>query len=193
MPKTETFNRDHVIKQATEVFHDKGYHATSMQDLVDATGLNRSSIYNSFISKLDLYLDCLKAYESQNQRITSKLLLNAKNPKDAIYLIFQAFVDIIAGKHHDKGCLIGNCKAEMANHEIAITNFLNANQNRSIGLFEDLIADGQKQGLFNTEKSANAYALYLYTSIQGFRMTGILLTERKALESIIETILQTLD
>ena len=70
MPKVETFNRDLVITQATEVFHDKGYNAASMQDLVDATGLNRSSIYNSFVSKLNLYIDCLEAYQYKYQRMS---------------------------------------------------------------------------------------------------------------------------
>ena len=48
MPKLETFDKVQVIDKAMYLFHAKGYHLTSMQDLVDATGLNRSSIYNSF-------------------------------------------------------------------------------------------------------------------------------------------------
>ena len=193
MPKVETFNREDIIEKATVVFHDKGYNATSMQDLVDATGLNRSSIYNSFVSKLDLYLECLRAYEAQSNRMTTKLLLRSDNPKQAIQLIFNAFIDVICSKEEEKGCLIGNCKAEMANHETAITNFLNQNQTRTIDLFEDLIAQGQDQGLFNTKKSSREYALYLYTSVQGFRMTGILLNERDELSAIADTILQSLE
>ena len=193
MPKVETFNRDQIIERATAVFHEKGYNATSMQDLVDATGLNRSSIYNSFISKLDLYLECLKAYETKSNRMTSKLLLQADNPKQAIESIFNTFIDIIIGERQEKGCLIGNCKAEMANHESSITNFLNQNQSNTIALFEDLISQGQDQGMFNTNKNAKEYALYLYTAVQGFRMTGILLNERNELKAIADTILQTLE
>ena len=47
MPRVEEFNREEVIGRAVEVFWDKGYHGASMQDLVDATGLNRSSIYTA--------------------------------------------------------------------------------------------------------------------------------------------------
>jgi len=93
MPKVETFNRDVVLKQATEVFHDKGFNATSMQDLVDATGLNRSSIYNSFENKLNLYLECLKLYEDKYNRETSKRLLESSSGLEAIQLIFELYLN----------------------------------------------------------------------------------------------------
>ncbi len=192
MPKRETFNRDIVLIKATEVFQDKGYNATSMQDLVDTTGLNRSSIYNSFISKLDLYLECLQSYENKFNRDTSKVLLKAKNPFNAIELIFDLFIKIISTEKYDKGCLIGNCKAEMANHEKSITNFLEGNQNRMLMLLEDLVSKGQEDSLINTKQSSKDYALYLYSSLQGFRMTGILITERAQLKSIVNSILQTI-
>ena len=74
MPKVETFNKEFVLKQATEVFHTKSYSLTSMQDLVDATGLNRSSIYNTFGSKLDLYMDCLRSYQSKAHGKIQKIM-----------------------------------------------------------------------------------------------------------------------
>jgi TetR/AcrR family transcriptional repressor of nem operon len=93
---------------------------------------------------------------------------------------------------YDKGCLIGNCKTEMANHEKSITNFLEGNQNRMLLLLEDLISKGQEDSLINTKQSSKDYALYLYSSLQGFRMTGILITERTQLKSIVKSILQTI-
>lgn len=192
MPKTETFNRDTVLIKATEVFQDKGYNATSMQDLVDVTGLNRSSIYNSFVSKLNLYLECLQSYESKFNRDTSSVLLKATNPLNAIELIFDLYIKIISSEKYDKGCFIGNCKSEMANHEKSITNFLEGNQNRMLILLEDLISKGQDDALINTKQSPKDYALYLYSSLQGFRMTGILITERTKLKSIVNSILQTI-
>ena len=89
MPKVETFNKEAVIKQATEVFHRKSYSLTSMQDLVDATGLNRSSIYNSFGSKLDLYMVCLKDYQASFKCTVEKVLSNVNSPIQAIEAIFN--------------------------------------------------------------------------------------------------------
>ncbi|MEH6537787.1 MAG: TetR/AcrR family transcriptional regulator [Psychroserpens sp.] len=194
MPKVEKFNRDYVVQQATNVFHDKGYNATSMQDLVDATGLNRSSIYNSFVNKLNLYLECLKSYEDAFGRDTSNALLKASNPLHAIELIFELYIKIISkNKEYDKGCLIGNCKAEMANHEKSITSFLEKNHDHMLKLLEDLVGKAQDDNLINMKQNSNNYAMYLFTSLQGLRMTGILLTDKKQLQGIASTIMQTLN
>ncbi|BAO77411.1 TetR/AcrR family transcriptional regulator [Winogradskyella sp. PG-2] len=192
MPKTEVFNRDYVLKQATEVFHTKGYNATSMQDLVDATGLNRSSIYNSFESKHNLYVECLKGYEENYQRYISKLLLDANSPFNAIKSIFNLYLKEILKDTKTKGCLIVNCKSEMANQDLTINKFLLTNQKGTLSLLEDLVDKGQLDSSINTEKSKQAYALYLYSAMQGFRMTGILVNDKKQLQSLIDTTLQNL-
>ena len=192
MPKVETFDRDLVIKQATDVFHNKGYNATSMQDLVDATGLNRSSIYNSFESKLNLFIDCLTAYQNKYHNKTSNVLLDAKNPINAIELLFQLYKNEMLKDKDNKGCMIINCKSEMANHNERITNFLLQNQKNTLLFLEDLISKGQKEHYINSDKSAQDYAIYLFSALQGFRMTGIMVQDKNQLESIVNTTIQTL-
>jgi len=193
MPKVETFNRELVIKHATGVFHDKGYNAASMQDLVDATGLNRSSIYNSFGSKLDLFLLCLKSYQYGFHKKTTAVLLDADNAINAIESLFYMYMDIMLKDNNDRGCLITNCVSEMANHDEKITSFLKQNQSSMLDFMEALVKKGQLNNNINTNKTANEYALYLFSSLQGFRMTGILVQNKKHLTSIIKTILQTLN
>jgi len=57
---------------------------------------------------------------------------------------------------------------------------------------EDLISKGQEDALINKKQSPKDYALYLFSSFQGFRMTGILITEKSKLKSIVNSILQTI-
>lgn len=191
MPKTETFNKETVIKQATEVFHNKSYSLTSMQDLVDATGLNRSSIYNSFGSKLDLYMECLKSYRSEFKCRVEELTIAAKTPIKAIESIF--LLNIKNNLTNNAGCLINNCTSEMANQEVTIKGFLNNNHENMIKLFEDLIEKGQHEGSINTNKSSSQYALYLLNSLQGLSISGIIMNDYKHLESIVKTTLSILN
>lgn len=192
MPKVETFDRDLVVAQVTNVFHDKGFNATSMQDIVDATGLNRSSIYNSFGSKYNLFLECLKTYKDKFGTILSEELGVATNPLESIKMIFEFYLKEINKDEQDKGCLLVNCTSEMANQDDAISRFLCKNQNDTLQFLEDLVAQGQQSKLINKKKTAKEYALYLYSNMQGFRMTGILISNKTELESIKNTIIQTL-
>ena len=49
--RTKTFEPDEIADAAMEVFWRRGYAATSVQDLVEGTGLSRSSLYSTFESK----------------------------------------------------------------------------------------------------------------------------------------------
>lgn len=192
MPKVETFNREYVLHKATEVFHKNGYNGTSMQDLVDATDLNRSSIYNSFGCKLQLFISVLSHYQKKSNQRFRKGLSTTYNATDQIEVVFDlTLIDILEDKDK-KGCLIVNCKSEMANHEPVIKSFVEKNQDQMLALLADIVSKGQMEKIFNKEQSANQYALFLYTSIQGLRMTGILNKNEIELKRIIKTILKVL-
>ncbi len=192
MPKVETFDRNQVLQNATEVFHRKGYNGTSMQDLVDATSLNRSSIYNSFGSKLQMFMEVLSFYQSTNKDQMSKELVHAHNSVDTLKSIFQMYLDDILTDRDKKGCLIVNCKSEMTNQEPIIKSFMEKNQEQTIAMLEDVVHNGQMEKVFNEEQTASQYALYLYSSIQGLRMTGILNNNEEDLKDLIDTILKVL-
>lgn len=192
MPKVETFDRNLVLQKATEVFHKKGYNGTSMQDLVDATQLNRSSIYNSFGSKLQLFMQVLSHYQSWGSKYLDKETVHAHNALDAIKGIFNWYIKEILEDPDQKGCLIVNCKSEMANQDSLIKSFMEQNQERLIAMLEDVVSTGQMERIFNEEQSSSEYALYLYSSIQGLRMTGMLNSNEKELRNLVDTILKVL-
>ena len=62
MAGVKQFDRIDVLDRAMALFWRRGYEATSIQDLVDATGINRGSLYASFTSKKGLFLAVLDHY-----------------------------------------------------------------------------------------------------------------------------------
>ncbi|MBG6129860.1 TetR/AcrR family transcriptional repressor of nem operon [Aquimarina sp. EL_43] len=192
MPKVETFNRNTVLQKATEVFHKKGYNGTSMQDLVDATDLNRSSIYNSFGSKLNMFLEVLSHYQSIYGNSFSQKLAQSYNATEAIEAIFDLYIHEIINDNDRKGCLVINCKSEMTNQEPLIKSFMEKNQDRMIAMLEDIVTKGQMEKIFNQNQTAGQYALYLFSSIQGLRMTGILNKNENDLRNLTRTVLKVL-
>ncbi|WP_019671213.1 TetR/AcrR family transcriptional regulator [Eudoraea adriatica] len=192
MPRSEEFNREHAVRQAMNVFWEKGYNGTSMQDLVDATGLNRSSIYNSFGSKHELYKTTLEFYQKESGGLFHKALLNAKNPLGAIRLVFESFLPEILSEGGDRGCYAMNCKSELGNREGDIRKWLLANQENTLNVFSGLIKEGQEQGIINTKEDSKTYAYYIFNAFQGFRMTGILIKDRTVLQRIINNTLKVI-
>ncbi|WP_299530277.1 TetR/AcrR family transcriptional regulator [Ulvibacterium sp.] len=189
MPRITEFNEEKVLQNAMYVFWEKGYNGTSMQDLVDATGLNRSSIYNSFGSKSELYRITLSRYQRETGGIFQKALIKAKTPLEAIRLVFEGFLPEIVGDDKGKGCFVMNCKAEMGNQDRDIKEWLLDTQEQTLSTFQNLIREGQEQGIINKKQDCRSYAYFVFNAFQGFRMTGILIKDKKVLQQIIDNTL----
>ena len=54
MPWEKSFEIQDAVDKAMQVFWEKGYVDTSIADLLKATGLKRSSLYNAFGDKRNL-------------------------------------------------------------------------------------------------------------------------------------------
>ena len=65
MGRNKDFDEEELLEKAVNVFWKKGYNATSAQDLVDALGINRSSLYNTYTDKKTLFTKSLKHYQQK--------------------------------------------------------------------------------------------------------------------------------
>ena len=63
MPRPREFDEQDAVARATELFHRRGYHATSTRDLGEALALNPSSLYRAFGDKHALFLRALDHYQ----------------------------------------------------------------------------------------------------------------------------------
>ena len=192
MPRTEVFDREEVLEKAKNIFWFKGYNGTSMQDLVDATGLNRSSIYNSFGNKMELYLQTLKKYQGDISDLFDKANKQERNAIETIGLIFLYVLEDILEDTEEKGCMLINCRTEMGNQDNQLHELLEADQERLLGIFQNLVSQGQAEGSILTGEKSELLAYYLVNAFQGFRISGMNIKDTVILKSIIQNILKTI-
>lgn len=188
MPKSVTFDRDKVIENVMELFWKKGYNGTSMQDLVDVTGLNRSSFYNSFGDKFSLFEEALKAYQKQQNEMLQESFTQAKTPKQAIISLFKGISDDIRSGNQ-KGCMFTSCTAELGGENQQIRDFLVENKDKVVDSFATLIRQAQENGEIDSRKDSETVALFLFSSLQGLRVTSMI---EPNLEAVTEEILNIL-
>ena len=104
MPRPRAFDEESVLDNAMNIFWSKGFEATSIQDLVNETGLNRASMYASFGDKKALFLRVLDHY---SQKISAQRFADLRNIEDGRAAIEKTFRDTAKtgcaeGRH--KGC-----------------------------------------------------------------------------------------
>ena len=114
MARPRQFDEFQVIEKLMKVFWDKGYEATSMQDLVDASGLLKGSLYGAFGDKRALYLAALRHYD--RTRIQAGIdMLNAEgSARQKIARLFDNVIESTKRGEFAGGCLLCNASLEMA-------------------------------------------------------------------------------
>jgi len=191
MPKSVLFDRDEVLKKVTQLFWKKGYNGTSMQDLVDATGLNRSSLYNTFGDKFQLYMESLKHYQCLQTDLMNSSFAK-ESPKEALMALFGNIKDSVMGKTNNLGCFLTNCTSELGSDEPQVHEFLIANKENMLRAFESLILKAQKAGEISAEKDAKHLALFLFSSLQGLRLTSMLTEEVSDIDAVTAYVMSAL-
>jgi TetR/AcrR family transcriptional repressor of nem operon len=114
MPRTgrpRTFDEDAVVEQAKQVFWAHGFEGTSVQELVDATGLQRGSLYGAFTDKHGLFLRALGRYADEARSAAAELVA-APTVMPALRAFMLAGIRATA-PHPGRGCLLANTVGEL--------------------------------------------------------------------------------
>jgi TetR/AcrR family transcriptional repressor of nem operon len=92
MAGVKKFDQEEIIDRALEVFWQQGYEATSIHDLVEATGIGSGSLYGTFGDKEKLFLAVLDRY-SEKSAATFMNALNDPNPRRALEGMFEQLIE----------------------------------------------------------------------------------------------------
>jgi TetR/AcrR family transcriptional regulator, transcriptional repressor for nem operon len=112
MPRRKEFDREEVLLKAMLVFRDKGYEATSMDELVRRMGINRFSLYQTFKSKHDLFVQVLQAYYETVALPFFARLRDSDQGLRVLETTLMKMVSRIKTGESPNGCLLCNTMAE---------------------------------------------------------------------------------
>lgn len=172
-------------------FWANGYEATSTRDLCEATGLDRSSIYNAFTSKHELFRRALIRYTNSMTAAQLEFLADAERP--ALERIRALFAHIIDGEFanrrggHGIGCLTVNTTVEFAGRDPEINELLDRDLARRLDSLRGVVEAGQRDGDITSTRDALTLARFLNSVIGGIRVAAQGGADRAALESIAAT------
>jgi len=114
MARPREFDEEQVIEALMNVFWDQGYEATSMRDLVAATGLHKGSLYGAFGDKRALYLAALAHYDRTRIRAGIDMLEGQGTGRDKVRRLFDTVIESVKAGVFAGGCLLCNASVEMA-------------------------------------------------------------------------------
>ena len=117
MSRPRTYDPDEVLNRAVRVFWEKGYRHTTVEDLVEGTGVQRYGLYESFGDKHGLFLAALERYESD---WVGQMLEELEDPDASLPGILSVFAKLRAAVTTETappGCLLCNTASELADED----------------------------------------------------------------------------
>lgn len=193
MARPREFDPEAALERAMQVFWAKGYEATSLDDLCDATGLGRSSLYAAFGDKHALLLQSLDRYEEISAQRIADALARPLPIREAIAALLGQFVDQIVAGPGRRGCFIGNCAAELARHDREALARVRRSLERTETQFRDALARAKTRGELPPRANPTALARFFAAGLHGLRLMGKANPDRATLNDIAAVMLRCLD
>jgi TetR/AcrR family transcriptional repressor of nem operon len=192
MGRPKEFDRDEVLDLAVEVFRLHGYKGTSMQALLDGMNLNRSSFYDTFGDKHQLFVEAFDRY-SKRRRDQLCVILDQPGPrKPLIRKYFEDAIDDVLAPPIT-GCLLISAAVEFAEQNPAMRDRLVNSFVLTENLFFEALTEARETGELGPQHDPKALARFLVSSIRGLRLTAKVAREREVLLQIVGVTLSTLD
>ncbi len=167
MARPREFDPAKALDEAMHVFWKKGYTATSVEDLVEATGVNRYGLYDVFDSKRGLFLAALEYYR---RTVVTEAIQELERPGASIAAIHAVFERIIRRARTGEakyGCLLCNTAEEVAPFDPEAAREVTTYQRRLIKAFRAAVREAQHKGELTESIDPAEMGRYLAGLIQG--------------------------
>ncbi|QKX05556.1 TetR/AcrR family transcriptional regulator [Aquimarina sp. TRL1] len=193
MPRVKLFKEEEVLHKAVELFWKKGYHATSIQDLVTFLGINRASLYDTFGGKRSLFDKALTMYRKTNMERTRTFLHSHDQVKTGFRRLFEIVLDEAVCDSDKKGCFVVNATTELVSVDKEISEKLKDNQKTMENVFYEYLLSGVKTGEISDKKDLKTISSLIYTLMGGTQVIVKIASDKKKLQASIDMALSVLD
>ena len=184
--------RSKILANASQVFQRKGILATTVTDLLNATGTTKGNLYFHFSSKEDIGLEVLqKAHAAFNSFLDEAL--TGPTPGAALEHFFAAVLERNLAKGANGGCIFGNTALEAADTAPRFARLVQHVFNDWISRLESTVAAAQQRGQIRRDLPPVEFAELIVETIEGAIMqarlqqeTGPLARALNALRVVLE-------
>ncbi len=179
------YDPDRALAKAAETFWKHGYAATSLDDLVVATGMKRPSLYAAFGDKRDLYLKTLERYRDQSRAMSLQRL--ADNPSLRVFLtrFYEGALDIYeAGGEQARGCYSISTAPAQAIVDPAVRAFLAESIRSTDAFLAGLISKARDRGEIAASSDPSGLAQIATATLHTLAVRARIGTPRKQLMAL---------
>ena len=193
MPRAKTFDEQQVLNQAMELFWERGYAATSIQDLVTHLGVSRASLYDTYGGKEELFNKAFSSYRKQGLDHVSSLFQSEPDVRKGFQKLFNGAITESVQDPSRKGCFAVNTTTELIPGNDAIAATLLENKNAMELAFFNYLKSGVAAKQLSSDKDWKTIAEMLFMQFNGLRVVAKIEPDQSKLRKSMDLALSLLD
>jgi TetR/AcrR family transcriptional regulator, transcriptional repressor for nem operon len=193
MARPQEFDTVQALRAAMHVFWSKGYEATSLADIMAATGLSKSSLYATFGDKRSLFLAALSAYQAERMVYMEQALDDGRPARQSMETFFRDAIAHIADPAHSSGCMTANEAVELAPHDVDVQRLVAQDFQAVEDAFTCTITRGQEDGSIASPEDPRKLARFLVVGFQGLQVMARAKSYRSRLDDTVTVMMAALD
>ncbi len=186
------YDPDTVLDAAMRLFWRQGYEATSMGDLMEGMRLSKSSLYQAFGNKRQLFLRCIERYHELTMAEMRDRLANSETGREFISETLTKVVTDDNEIANPRGCLVTNTATEFAQSDSAVAVSVSNGLQGYRAMFRAAVIKGQADGSVSKDWEPDTLAQYLVTNMSGLRTMVKAGTDPAILEQMVAVIVDTI-
>ena len=186
------FDVGEALDKAVRVFCERGYHAASIGDLTEATGLASGSLYKAFKDKRGLYVAALTHYKDSRDAELRAALASGRTGFERVHAALRHYAEASHGERGRLGCLVINSAAELATFDAELGRWVAQSLRRNEALLTGLLREGLADGSVPPHVDPTVTGRLLLCLIQGMRVVGKTGTTRKDTLALVDVALKML-
>jgi AcrR family transcriptional regulator len=184
--RPRTFDPDIALRQALDLFWERGYEGTSLNDLAQAMGIASGSIYACFGSKEDLFRKVMALYGATSGEPPRRALREHPTARAAIHAMLRATADQVTGPDTPHYCMLILAAPTGAVENHPVREFLADRRRDMQATIKARLTQARTDGDLTTPPAAlDAIARYYTTVVQGLSIQARDGATRADLETII--------
>ncbi|WP_343463721.1 TetR/AcrR family transcriptional regulator [Pantoea sp.] len=184
------FDPQNFLNIALECFWQKGYRATSMADLMKASGLASASIYKLYPDKRAIYLAALQQYMDEGIARGAKREVEL-SPEAALREMLEFVALLSSSPVGEKGCFTIAAASELLPGDEEVKKRVHHKFNSIINRLESILSIGQIQQVFRRDEDPRVMALSIFMMLEGMRIYGKIQSDSVELKRCNDFVLRT--
>jgi TetR/AcrR family transcriptional regulator, transcriptional repressor for nem operon len=189
MARPREFDADKALDKTMRVFWEHGYHATSVQDLMKAAGVQKQSLYCAFGDKRSLFLKCLNLYSKQTLFEIQRMLNETDSAVEGVERVMRFVSQAPESTNCPPGCLMANTALELGPNDPGVAEEIRKMFRGVEKMLAAAVRKAQAQGEISKNLDCVAIGQALANTISGIRILEKTGASKRQVRTVLETAL----